>query len=114
MGISKPGEVIVIGFPFSDLSKQKLRPALVLAVSDFDNLIVAQISSKLPVGTAGISINNSDFTTGKPLRQSSYIRYRKIFTADPKLVKGSLGFIDKNKKKEVQDKIFELFGGLAK
>jgi mRNA interferase MazF len=112
MGISRPGEVVIISFPFSDLSKRKLRPALVLALSDFDNLIVAQISSKLPEGSSGVVINNKDFVSGTPLKQKSYVRHSKIFTADPRLVVGSLGNISKGKKIEIHNKTNDLFKGL--
>jgi len=46
MGRIVKGDVVVIPFPFTDLSGNKKRPALVLAVLPGDDLIVCQITSK--------------------------------------------------------------------
>ena len=46
MGRFVVGDIVVVSFPFSDLSGQKLRPALVLAHGEFDNLILCQITSR--------------------------------------------------------------------
>ena len=40
------GDVVVIPFPFSDLSASKKRPALVLASLEGDDLILCQITSE--------------------------------------------------------------------
>ena len=42
------GGVVVIPFPFSDLSQSKRRPALVLAQLEGDDAILCQITSKTP------------------------------------------------------------------
>ena len=40
------GDVVVLNFPFSDLSQTKRRPALILAVLQGDDLILCQITSQ--------------------------------------------------------------------
>ncbi len=40
------GDVVVIPFPFSDLSQSKRRPALVIAELEGDDLILCQITSQ--------------------------------------------------------------------
>ena len=40
------GDVVVMPFPFSDLSDSKRRPALVLSDSQGDDVILCQITSK--------------------------------------------------------------------
>ncbi len=40
------GDIIVISFPFSDLSGSKKRPALILADLQGDNIILCQITSQ--------------------------------------------------------------------
>jgi hypothetical protein len=40
------GDVVIVPFPFSDLSESKRRPALVLAVLTGDDLILCQITSQ--------------------------------------------------------------------
>ena len=39
-------QVVLLSFPFSDLSAQKLRPALVLADAGRDDWVLCQITSK--------------------------------------------------------------------
>jgi mRNA interferase MazF len=46
MGKFVKGDVVVLPFPFSDLSSQKRRPALVVAVASADDVILAQITSR--------------------------------------------------------------------
>jgi len=41
------GEVVVLNFPFSDLSGAKRRPALVLADLDGDDIILCQITRRI-------------------------------------------------------------------
>jgi mRNA interferase MazF len=40
------GDVVVVPFPFSDLSQSKRRPALVIASLEGDDAILCQITSK--------------------------------------------------------------------
>jgi len=40
------GDIVVIPFPYSDLSNAKKRPALVLAESSLGDLILCQITSQ--------------------------------------------------------------------
>ena len=40
------GDIVVVPFPFSDLSQSKRRPALVIAALDGDDLILCQITSQ--------------------------------------------------------------------
>lgn len=81
MGKFVIGDVVVVNFPFSDLSSQKLRPALVLAKKEFDNLILCQITSKPYTSQRAIAITNSDFSRlGLPLE--SFVRIDKLFTAN--------------------------------
>jgi len=41
------GSVVLVKFPFSDLSSSKLRPAVVLAAAGRDDWILCQITSNL-------------------------------------------------------------------
>jgi mRNA interferase MazF len=58
------GDVVVIPFPFSDLSQSKRRPALVLAVLQGDDLILCQITSKSIKDNYAIPVDENDFESG--------------------------------------------------
>ncbi|MBX2929316.1 MAG: type II toxin-antitoxin system PemK/MazF family toxin [Saprospiraceae bacterium] len=76
------GEVVVIPFPFSDLSGSKRRPALVLADLPGDDIILCQITSqKSPKDPFAIPLINTDFISGS-LPVASNIRPNRIFAAD--------------------------------
>ena len=46
MGIFIKGDIVVVPFPFSDLSQSKKRPALVLVDLKGEDLILSQITSQ--------------------------------------------------------------------
>ncbi len=50
MGKFVKGDVIVVPFPFSDLSASKKRPALVVASLKGDDVILCGYTSKYPEG----------------------------------------------------------------
>ena len=55
------GEVVVIPFPFSDLKKSKLRPALVLAELQGEGIILWQITSETVKDMYYIPLSDGDF-----------------------------------------------------
>lgn len=94
------GDVIVIPFPFSDLSSSKRRPALVIADTEGDDVILCQITSIARHDKYAILLSDSDFSKGK-LEFNSYIRPNKIFTADKSIIIRRIGNIRDQKRKEV-------------
>ena len=90
MGLPSTGSVIVVRFPFSDLSSSKLRPALVLAAVDRGDLILCQITSNPFSDPLAISIDINDFHRGA-LRVTSYVRPSKLFTASESIVTSIVG-----------------------
>jgi mRNA interferase MazF len=86
------GEVVVIPFPFSDLTQAKRRPALILTELEGDDLILCQITSQGIKDIYAIPIDDSDFEAGG-LKKPSNIRPNRIFTADTHLVLYRVGII---------------------
>lgn len=59
------GEIVVIPFPFSDLSGSKRRPALVLAGLPGNDIILSQITSQnSPKDPFAIALDALDFASG--------------------------------------------------
>ena len=107
MGRFVKGDVVVVPFPFSDLSDTKRRPALVLAALTGEDVLLCLITSKATSDSYALSLNPNDFTSGS-LRQDSYIRPNRIFTADSNIVLYRAGALQPNKVRDVVDKVIEI------
>lgn len=90
MGAPAVSSIILVPFPFSDLSRSKLRPAVVLAHASHEDIILAQITSRPYADSKAIEITDQDFLSGS-LRVTSYARPGKLFTASPSLIKAEVG-----------------------
>ncbi|MBI4849517.1 MAG: type II toxin-antitoxin system PemK/MazF family toxin [Nitrospirae bacterium] len=101
------GDVVVVPFPFSDLSQSKRRPALVISKLEGEDLILCQITSQSIKDNYAISINDKDFETGS-LKQISNIRPNRIFTADSHIVLYRVGNLAKDKLNEVIEKVVKI------
>ena len=101
------GDVVVIPFPFSDLTQSKRRPALVISELEGDDLILCQITSQAIKDRYAILISDDDFKTGS-LKQASNVRPNRIFTADSHIVLYRVGNLKIEKLTEVIEKVVEL------
>lgn len=101
------GDVVVIPFPFSDLTSSKRRPALVLASLSGDDIILCQITSKMIKDQYALPIEDEHFAEGS-LKQISNIRPNRIFTADRNIVLYKIGYLQAEKTNEIIEKIIEL------
>ena len=101
------GDVVLVSFPFSDLSSSKLRPALVLAGTTNDDWILCQITSKAYADPQAIQIESADFSFGS-LHRTSYARPAKIFCANSSIIKKVTGTLKKTVKNSIRDAIIEI------
>jgi mRNA interferase MazF len=92
MGRVVKGDVVVIPFPFSDLTGSKRRPALVLTDLNGDDCLVCQITSRNRSDPLAIPLAAADFSSGR-LPVDSFIRPNKIFTADKSLILSTVGHL---------------------
>jgi mRNA interferase MazF len=106
MGSFIKGDVVVLAFPFSDLSDTKRRPALVLADISGDDLILCMIT-KSTRDSDSIPLSDTDFMSGR-LNQISNIRANRLFTAHSNLIYYSAGQLKSRKIKEVVDKLVDI------
>ncbi len=104
--MAKPvkGDVVVVPFPFSDLTQAKRRPALVVAVLRGDDVILCQITSQQIRDEYAVSLADSDFESGS-LKRPSNIRPNRVFTADRKIVLYRAGHLKPAKTEQVTKKI---------
>lgn len=86
------GSVVLVLFPFSDLSQAKLRPALVLAEAGRGDWILRQITSNPYADVRAIELGTASFATGA-LQVTSYARPGKLFTANRSLIPAQVGHL---------------------
>jgi mRNA interferase MazF len=98
------GDIVVVPFPFSDLTQAKRRPALVLAEFDGEDLLLCQITSQRIRDRYAVAIDEDDFETGT-LKQRSHVRPNRLFTADRQIILYRVGCLKREKLTEVIDKI---------
>jgi mRNA interferase MazF len=104
----RPGDVVLVTFPFSNLKGQKIRPALVLANVEFDNVILCQITSKPYSSKIAIRLEDKNFAEGK-LPVTSFVRPDKLFTADKTIIRSHAGYLKSNCKTTVLQSVRKLF-----
>lgn len=104
------GDVVVIPFPYSDLSRSKKRPALVAATIDGDDVILCQITGEMRLDRYSVGVTGEDFIEGN-LDFPSIIRPNRLFTADTSVIIRKIGTIKKDKMKEVEKEIVGIFSG---
>ena len=81
MGKFGPGVVVLVRFPFSDLSASKLRPALVVARAGVSDWVLCQITSNPYGDSRSVAITKDSFAEGSLMRDS-FVRPGKLFTAN--------------------------------
>ncbi|MEW6457118.1 MAG: type II toxin-antitoxin system PemK/MazF family toxin [Acidobacteriota bacterium] len=101
------GDVVVVPFPFSDLTQAKRRPALVISVLEGDDLILCQITSQTIKDKYTVPIDDDDFVQGS-LKQPSNVRPNRIFTADSLIVLYRAGNLKPDKVNGIIEKVIEI------
>jgi len=101
------GSVVLVRFPFSDLSNSKLRPAVVLADASKGDWVLCQVTSKPYSDSRAIELNSSSFAKGS-LHAVSYARPGKLFTANQNLITRQIGTLKDDALKQVVEAVVEL------
>lgn len=77
------GDIVLVSFPFTDLTATKKRPALVVSPDSFhserDDLLLAAITSKVVEGPFCIAVEKTDCIEGR-LPRRSMVKSTKLFT----------------------------------
>jgi mRNA interferase MazF len=103
------GAIMLVPFPFTDLSSSKLRPALIVSADNpkNDDVIVCFITSQKPRGGQFAPISATGETG---LKLSSYVRFEKIATLNKRIFAGRLGRVEADFWKDNASKFFDVFG----
>ena len=106
-------KVVLVRFPFSDLSQSKLRPAIVLADAGREDWILCQVTSKPYGDSKAILLEGSGFESGS-LRVESYMRPGKLFTAHQSLIVSEAGRLTEATFQQIIEAIVALLKPVAK
>ena len=98
------GFVVLVPFPFSDLSQSKRRPAVVLASAERGDWILCQVTSKSYEDARAVKLTDDDFKRGS-LRLVSYARPAKLFTAHESLFASEAGALSAESLKRITDEV---------
>jgi mRNA interferase MazF len=107
-------KVVLVPFPFDDLSSSKVRPAVCLTdpIGPHRHVILAFITSRVPSSPLAtdlvIDSGDPDFaSTG--LRVSSTLQLHRLMTATTTLIRRELGNLSPEKRSQVNSRLRKLF-----
>lgn len=103
------GGVVLVPFPFSDLSQSKLRPAVVLAAAGRGEYVFCQVTSNPYGDPRSVELTPADFSSGS-LQLTSYARPGKLFTASEQLIVRQLGLLEPASLDRILDVVIRLLG----
>lgn len=101
------GGVVLVPFPFSDLSQAKLRPAVVLATAGRDDHVLCQVTSNPYADPLAIELTSASFASGS-LQRNSYARPGKLFTAHVSLIRAQVGILESSIFDTVVERVIHL------
>ena len=96
--------VVLVRFPFSDLSRSTLRPAVVLADVGRGDYILCQITSNPYADPDALELRDEHFSQGS-LQRTSYARPGKLFTANDSLIAREVGALKTEVRRALADAI---------
>ena len=103
---------MVLPFPFSDLSRNKYRPVLVLADACRGDWIACQITSNPYSDPRALALTEQDFANGG-LAHTSYLRPGKLFTAHADLTEQIVGTVKPDFLNRAREAVIQVIRGRA-
>lgn len=107
-------KIVLVPFPFDDLTANKVRPAVCLTdeIKPHDHIVLAFITSRVSANAAAtdfvINKSDADFaTTG--LKVSSTIRLHRLMTVAKSIIRRELGELSATQQREIENRLRKLF-----
>ena len=107
------GKIVLVPFPFDDLSSTKVRPAVCLTnpIGPYNHIILAFITSKIPADLLETDIvldtTHPDFAASG-LHKASTIRLDRLMTVRKSVVQRELGELSLNTQAQIAEKLCKL------
>ena len=104
------GGIVLVPFPFSDLSQAKLRPAAVLADAGRGDWILCQVTSNPFGDPRAVHLPPASFASGS-LRSDSYARPGKLLTASRDLMVAEVASLNSETQKHLIESVVAILRG---
>ncbi len=100
----RQGDIVLVSFPFTDLTSSKRRPALVLSPDSFnatgEDLVLAAVTSRITDDLHAVRLWRGDFAAGG-LPRPSVVKPTKPFTMHSSLIAKRIGALRTDKMEEI-------------
>jgi len=108
-------KVVLVPFPFDDISSSKVRPAVCLTepIGPHRHVILAFITSRVsakPLATDLVLDSNDPEFASTGLRVSSMLRLHRLMTATTTLIRRELGQLPPDLQVQANSRLQKLFG----
>ena len=106
----RQGDIVVIPFPFTDLSQQRRRPALVVSndrVNATGDYLLVQITSRNKNDGLSVALEDDSYAEST-LPVTSYVRVHKIFCLNESLIEKKVTATTESFLKQVTQQVSEL------
>lgn len=105
------GDIVVVPFPFSDLSGFKQRPVLILSNEIYngksDDIVTCGITTHMKNSAYSLVLENSDLKEGA-IPATSRIRVDKLFTLEKGIIRKKIAKVNKSVLEEAKKEFFKL------
>lgn len=109
----RQGDVVLVPFPFTDLTGSKPRPAIIVSnslVNNSDDVILVQVTTQSIRGPLGLTISNSDVTSPfRPPHTSMNVYCKKIAVIEKSLIIKEITKLHAEKLTELLENISLIF-----
>lgn len=114
--MKRPGQIVLVPFPYTDLSGAKLRPVLLLRKTSnrFDDWLVCMVSSQLQQAEVDfdelVSPSDSDFAASG-LKAASVVRIGRLAVIEGAFLAGCIGSIGSDRLGRIRQRLAAWIGG---
>lgn len=107
----KQREIVLVPFPYSDLTNSKRRPVLIVSNNEyndsFHDVLVCVITSNLSQDSYSVNLENDDLEIGN-LPESSIVKTHKLFTIHQTKILRKFSIVKSEYFDKIADKIKDL------